>query len=113
MKFAVRRTSLWEDDKPPCANAVLEPVTYIDRRTVDDPAKLKNRLDKEDWYERGSNHRVENGMITRDIPSQDWFVEMEWDDLKEFCELHGRIVLSRYWRNSAYWQIEIYDDYRE
>lgn len=32
MKFIVSRTSLWDDEKKPCDNAILEVVTHKKRR---------------------------------------------------------------------------------
>lgn len=64
MKFLISRTSIWGDKKP-YKNACLDTFIRIDERTVDDPSKLNHKSSRENWYDEGSNHRVENGHIKR------------------------------------------------
>ena len=106
--FRVSRTSTYHSDDPPCEGARRCETMSVDRRTVDDPAKLPRY--SEDWYKRGTNHRVENGCICRDMGwGSDWFVDIP--DVLEFVAKHGRCVVEM--GNDGIWCIEIYDDYRE
>lgn len=108
--FVVRRTSLWNDEKP-CDKAFEADVMHVDRRNVDDPKKIPAHGGTDgDLYQRGENHRVENGCIRRDLGWQrKWFVRI--DDVMEFVDKYGQCVLSR--DDSGFATIEIYDDYRE
>jgi len=62
----------------------------IDRRTTDDPSKIpfykgNKELADKDWYERGRNHRVVNGMIERDFDEDFLIIELNsLEDLLEF-----------------------------
>ena len=104
------RTSIWNDGKP-CDEAFQILVVNTDVRTVDDPKKIpSNRGTDGDWYKIGTNHRVENGMIRRDLaPRLQWAVEVS--DINAFVERHGPCVLER--DNNGFFTIEIYDAYRE
>lgn len=106
----VHRTSSY-DESPPCEGAIPYEIKTVDRRPYDDPKKIPaNKGTDGDWYERGENHRIENGQICRDIGwHQEWFVEIK--DVFEFVKAHGDCVVSM----GEYDQpsIEIYDDYRE
>ena len=62
-----------------------------------------------DWYMKGSNHRVENGMIRRDMG-----VEQAWavtTDLWAFIAKYGSCVVKQ--DMDGYKSVEIYDTYRE
>lgn len=116
MKFIVTRTSGWKDS--PCEEAKRDSIVRVETRTLCSPeefdAKFSNREGK--WLSVGSNHRVDkNGWITRDNGTIDvWSVEINnLDELMEFCNKHGDVVIQNYMWNKAYKEIEIYDDYRE
>ena len=115
MKFMVTRTSSsFDDDQAPCAGAVLETYTRLDVRTVSDPSQLKAAWDRDNWYLKGGNHRVESGKIVRDFDDQAWFIEVaDLDALLAFYHKHGSIVLTSRYDNPTMIQLEIYDDYRE
>lgn len=90
----------------------------IDRRFVDDPKKLPCNKGTDgdwfrtegDWFIRGTNHRIENGCICRDLEWEaGWFVEIP--DVMDFVRQHGDCVVSI--DDDGYESIEIYDDYRE
>ena len=102
-------------NKRPCEEAVEIEYVYVDRRIVDSPSKLTS-WGNDDWYPRGRNHRVENGMIARDMYSDTrWVVSIpDGAALQAFIEKYGQVVLSlnNYGVEPCY-QIEIYDDYRE
>ena len=108
--FLVIRSSSLDDDVPPCEGAKQYQVKRVDRRSVDDPKKIPlNRGTDGDWYTRGENHRVENGMICRDVGwKTEWFVEIP--DIMAFVRRYGQCVVSH---RDGYPCIEIYDDYRE
>lgn len=109
--FRVRKTSHWDEESPPVDGAVLFETQVIDRRNVDDPKKIPaHRGTDGDWWDRGENHRVENGMICRDMGWRlEWFIELA--DVMEFVRQHGQCVVSI--DNDGHESIEVYDDYRE
>lgn len=113
MIFAISTTSFRDYEEPPCEGAYKAEYTYIDVRTTDDPANLK--YEPQDWYKKGSNHRVKNGFITRDIDDgrTAWFVDLEWSHLADLIDKLGRVVIQRWRPNPAFFEIEIYDTYRE
>lgn len=107
MKFSIRRTSTWTDERP-CDEATQEIVVLVDERTVDDPKKLNGIGTPQEWVEHGKNHRVENGHIKRDLERIGWTVKLNsLKDLVEFSKKYGELIISE----SP--SIEIYDDYRE
>jgi hypothetical protein len=109
--YRISRTSSW--DSRPCEEAFQCEVMNVDRRSADDPKKIPafNGTDG-DWYERGSNHRVENGRICRDMGWRaEWFVEMEAEDIWAFADKYGSLVVQI--DVDGWPKIEIYDDYRE
>lgn len=108
--FLVTRTSVWDDGKP-CDEAYVVEIMNVDRRNCDDPKKIPmNRVTDGDWYLRGSNHRVENGCICRDIGwERKWAVNI--DSVMDFVDKHGECVVRR--NNDGFAEIEIYDNNRE
>lgn len=113
MKFLVFRTSDTHNKKP-CEGAVLEEYVYcVERRPVDDPAKLRWKFERERWFKEGWNHRVENGQITRDRFKHGWFVEINTlEELLAFQNECGHaIIVSSRLSNPEIMAIEIFDDY--
>lgn len=119
MEYKISRTSSWGSGKPH-KDAYQREYTMIDTRSTDDPAKIplyKNKPDE--WYKRGTNHRVENGKIKRDFHKEDgWFIQVE--NLHQFLEQlykdeeTSELVLSvEDDINPPMLAIEIYDSYRE
>lgn len=108
MLFEISRTSSRCDyTEQPCEGAVLSQRPRVDRRTVDDPKKL--RFGSDTWYQHGTNHRVEDGHIVRDMEMVSiWVIDIQsLDALMTFIrECGDAIVLSET-------SIEIYDDRRE
>jgi hypothetical protein len=83
MKFVVTRTSDWNDNKVPCAKAKREIIT--------------NNKSGEDYRERNV-----------------WTIELNTlEELINFTNKYGRIVIEEYWLNDKFKEIEIYDGYRE
>lgn len=95
-------------DEKPCEKAIMKKGYIVDERIVDSPEKLGLRSERENWYDRGINHRVENGHIKRDLEIEDWYIEINYlHDLMELIEDCGyRLVIG----NES---IIIYDDYLE
>ena len=108
--FLVSRTSQ-HDKKRPCEEAFQAYTVFVDMRNADDPKKIPAYNGTNgDWYERGSNHRIEDGRITRDLHRyQAWFVRI--DDIMKFVEKYGTCVIDC--DSNGIGTIEIYDDYRE
>ena len=113
MKYKVSRTSDWSANKP-CEEAFEDSYIQIDERIVDSPEKLNVKSDRDEWYNNGTNHRMENGHIKRDFESRGWFVNIETlEDLNKFVDKYGNIVFQKSSDNSDIKEVEIYDDYRE
>lgn len=117
MKYVVSRTSIWgiDPNRPPCPNAKIETLLVADIRQFSSPDELPS---KTVWYGGGQNHRVVEGCIVRDIPTNVWTVEIP--DLHEFAREHGSIILESYaniatidGKSIKLFKVEIYDDYRE
>lgn len=72
-------------------------VYRISQRTVKDPKQMKhNKHDRENWYKEGENHRVSNGMITRDHKEKGWVMNCTIEDIKELSESFGHIRVESY-----------------
>lgn len=118
MKFIVSRTSIWDDEKPPCEEARRDSIVRVETRTLYTPEEFDKRfaLQEGKWLSVGTNHRInERGYITRDNGTIDvWSLELNnLEELVEFVNKYGEIVIGNDWRNKDYKSIEIYDDYRE
>lgn len=119
MKFLITRTSRKYVEQPPCEEARAEKYVVVDRRSVDDPRKFTAYRHNPDeamqmWYGDGSNHRVENGMIVRDMQERiRWVIDIEnLEQLMELQRKYGELILNTDDNNNDP-AIEIYDDYRE
>lgn len=118
MKFVVRRTSEWNDKVSPCEEAKRDSIVRVETRACLSPEEFDERFAKREgkWLSVGTNHRVnEKGWIVRDNGLIDvWSVEVNTlDELVEFYNKYGRLVIEDCMWNEAYKEIEIYDDYRE
>ena len=109
--YLVRRTSNWGEDIKPCDEAFKILFKKIDVRNTDDPKKIPAfRGTNGNWYELGTNHRVENGMIMRDMGTKTaWAIEIS--DIQGFVDKYGDCVVGR--NVEGFCTIEIYDDHRE
>lgn len=112
MKYVVIRTSDWYGK--PCDEAFEGTVTNVDIRSVDDPSKL-NHISREEWYSKGSNHRLINGNIARDMGLRTvWMIEINTlEELNDFYSKYGTLVIGKSCIDYYSLEIEIYDDYRE
>ena len=111
--FLVSRTSMCCSDKKPCEEAYPINIIDVDTRTVDDPKKIPCYFNGREqmWYREGTNHRVENGKIKRDMGiTQEWAIET--DDILSFIDkCDDPVIISK--NDDGYYRIEIYDDWRE
>jgi len=111
--FLCTRSSSWNESQP-CEEAFQIEVMEVDSRTTDDPKKVRayNGTDSW-WYNTGTNHRVENGKICRDLGLRKvWAVEIRTlEDFRAFVSKHGQCIVAA--NEGDAWTIEIYDDYRE
>jgi len=103
--FIVTRTSHCSGDEKPCDGAYRVEVLRVDRRVKGyDPTKSP------DWFQRGTNHRIENGEYCRDMHWDGaWAIEIT--DIMDFVAKHGECVVSINCKGFS--EIEIYDGYRE
>lgn len=106
MKFQISRTSLYLNR--PCEEAIKGTYIPVDRRTFKTPEEHDARFPHMRWSSNGSNHRIVEGNIERDMPPAScWLLEIS--DLQQLIELskkYGDLVFSPD-------RIEIYDGYRE
>ena len=113
--YICSRVSDYSYDTRPCDEAFQITIVAVDTRSVDDPKKIRsNKGTDGDWYMRGTNHRVDNGRIKRDMGyAQVWAVECK--NIPEFVKKYGQCVVEYNTCGcyEGYWEIEIYDGYRE
>ena len=107
MEFEITRTSTY--DEQPCPESVKRTRTKVDTRFADDPSKVKSYGGTTDWwYSNGTNHRIVNGYITRDLGTEEYW-SIEFNSLEEliaFTNKYGAVVISEL-------EIEIIDDYMD
>lgn len=89
------------------ANARMARVRTFDRRTIDDPAKVKHYGGTSDWwYSHGENHRVVDGHIVRDLTTERWVVEVA--DLESLVREAGCLRVRAL--PEGYLELDICDD---
>ncbi len=119
MKFKITRTSDFNGDKKPCNQAIKESYTRVEIRTLGSFEKFDEKFGKQEgkWLSKGINHCINNmGYIQREFPNEStgWFIEVDTlDELIDFCNKHGDVIITRAWDNKNIYELEIYDDYRE
>lgn len=116
MKFTVTRASGYGYENPPCEEAKLESIVWIQTFNVRTPEEFDKAWRSRPWYSEGSNHRInENGCIERDNGTVNvWAIELNTlDDLIEFNRKYGDIIIRDCYSNRHYKEIQIYDDYIE
>ena len=108
-KYIVKRTSDWRGEKKPVPDAErCEIHMYFalsGKAAKSDRESVGQRMDVE-WEDEdggfgGYMKQAEDAWLC-DIP-----------DLQAFVLVHGKIVLSKPDNKEGYWNVEIYDDYRE
>jgi hypothetical protein len=97
-------------DKPPC-DTFRALMPYTDIRSTDCPKKIEfYAFDDSWWYEKGTNHRLINGCIARDL--EPYPVEVvKIESFTDFVDKYGDIVLCK--NSSGVMTVIIYDDYLE
>ncbi len=107
--YLASRTSAYGEK--PCDEAFKIVRVNTDTRNCDDPKKIPAHGGTDgDWFLRGTNHRVENGKIKRDLGTQEkWAVEVP--DIQAFVDKYGDCVVGR--DADGFCTVEIYDDCRE
>ena len=117
MIFQVTRTSIWDDEKP-YEKCIPITLNIVDRRVFKSPEEYDTRLSEKygSWFSQGSNHRVTESGIARDIGVRSaWGIEINsLEELMSFKEAVGEeLVLCTSYTDDKTPMIEIYDDYRE
>lgn len=117
MRFVVSRASCWDDEKP-CVEAKRMEITELDIRRFRSPDEFdKIRGHREgSWLSGGKNHCItKDGHIQRELgPKEVWYVEIETlEELVEFKNRHGQIIILDCVDNPSETEIAIYDGYRE
>ena len=113
MEFMINRTSILTDEKP-CEEAYIKKYIYKDTRKLTSFEEYDNMF-KENFTDNGINHRInKQGYIERELESKAWFIKLDsLEELLEFTNKYGNIILDKSFFNHDIYTIEIYDDYRE
>ena len=122
MKFIVSRTSDWKGEtsftsrmKQPIEGAKAKKLVSIERKKGKTLDEARRREWGEEFFERGSNHREEDGCVVRDMGTEfKWVVEIP--TLKELLHLVSReereILISKCTSyKGVEWELEIVDSY--
>ena len=114
MKFRVKRTTSILGDAKPCLEAYSTEDTYLDWRTFKTLAEARLKLGG-DYFNAGTNHREENGMVVRDLEKQKiWAIDINsLTELLKFYNKYGDLIICESDYKNHPLTLEIYDDYRE
>ncbi|NOX21122.1 MAG: hypothetical protein GXO99_07705 [Nitrospirae bacterium] len=97
MKFLIsRKVQSISNTEKPCEEAVKEELTPLDYRTVETLEEAKKKIWYKQWYEGGTNHREEDGMVVceRKEKEERWVVEINTlEELIKFQEKYGDIII--------------------
>lgn len=119
MEFEITRTSTWRYKKP-CEEAYIKEIIEIDERGFETFEEFEDRL-KEKWVDKGFNHKIveankkfDTPHIYREFNKEIWCIKVNsLEELIDFKNKHGDLILSESFFNDKVNSIEIYDDYRE
>ena len=113
MIFTVRRVSQFDDTQKPCEEAFRGVLLSVDIRTISDPSEFNDKTLEKNWYKEGTNHRLINGCIARDMGMEEvWLIEFEnLEQLLEFKEKYDDIIIRTSYIDNKTHEILIYDDY--
>lgn len=107
MKFRLYRTTCW-DDASPHDKAYSELHMRVDHRKFTSPEEHDAAMHSS-WLSYGTNHRLINGTIARDVGMQTcWFIDI--NNLEELLAFQKECGCELVIEGST---LEIYDDYRE
>jgi len=116
MIYILRRTSTYDENPLPEDKRVFQKnITFIEIRTLPTPQAFdaKFSFSEGKWLEVGTNHRLINGHIARDLEEvSQWVIDLDDHELIEFAKTHGNIIL-QFSVKSYFPILEIYDSYRE
>ena len=110
MGFLVRRAAA-APEIAPCPRAFRRRFVRIDERTVADPSRVPAYGGRVDWwYGRGTDHRVVNGRIRRDLEDEGWFLDVGGvEQLLSLGAGVGGVALRVSTLNPSIWELEIQD----
>lgn len=113
MEFMISRTSMWSDERP-CEEAYMKKFKYKDIRLLKTFEEYDKKF-KEKFTDKGTNHRVNKwGYIEREFEDKGWFIKIDTlEELLEFTNKYGKIILDKSFLNHDIYSIEIYDFFRE
>jgi hypothetical protein len=120
VRFAVTRTSVYDDEKAPCREAVKGTLAYWDNRTCKSFEEFE-RSQGHSFLDRGTEHQIVYGprggavgIQRRTHDRTAWFIEFDsLDALMAFREKYGDLILTSAFGNEDQPSIEIYDGWRE
>ena len=96
MKFIID-TSYKGDKTQPIPGAEKGTYIEVDARSAACPKDIPlHKNEPTDWwYKHGSNHRVVNGHIRRDLTSEKWFIEINTlEELLQLQQTYGNLSIS-------------------
>ncbi len=117
MLFEVTRTSIYTDNKP-FENCKEIQLTHLEIRTLKTPNEFDDKFGYREgkWLEKGTNHRIINGRIARDLDKENtWGIEIgSLEELMQFVEsVKNDVIITTSTIDKKTPSLEIYDDYRE
>lgn len=109
-----RISSYGDDEVAPCEEAYKKEYIRKDVRTFGSFEQFDNKF-RVNFKDSGKNHRInEEGFIEREFDEEGWFVEVDsLEELMEFKDKYGTLVLIDSLWNYEIPMIEIYDGWRE
>lgn len=116
MEFIITRSSDFLSKKQPIDGSYQKEITRVDVRSISDPSEFDYPRLREEWYKAGTNHRVINGKIARDLGIEKvWVVNINTlEELMNFKDECGEdIIITASYIDHTTPEIEIYDSYRE
>lgn len=116
MNYIIKRSSVWDEETPPCEKAYnIELLRWECRTVSEEEFDRKFSASEGTWRSKGSNHKVdERGYVLRSHPDETWVVDISSiEELIEFSREYGQLVFSCEHYAYDLPSIEIYDDYRE
>lgn len=120
MEFKISRTSIWGEDKP-CKEAYEKKIIRIDERDFKSFEEHDNRFPNRKWESEGFNHKIlqpnnkyDTPHIYREFNDEIWAIEINTlEELINFHNKYGELVIKQSYENPNISEIEIYDDWRE
>ena len=116
MKLIVTRTSDWLGK--PCDEAKRAKATYLSSLNAKSLKEARSFPWFEAWYNSTTNHRVDpkQGIVVGEWKEKQdvWVIEINsLDELLQFVQKYGRVVIQDSQYKEYPYEIEIYDTWRE